>query len=1170
MAGRNRPYKSLQTWGIGVEQQDEEDARILELVNEFVDRVRDGENLSVEDYCAQHPQYAEDLAELLPALDMLEDLRPNSGDAPDRPLDLPDQIGDYLIIAEIGRGGMGVVYEAEQLSLRRRVALKVLPNVTPSEVARVRFQREARAAARLHHTNIVPVFEVGQEGDQLFYAMQLIQGQGLDVIIDELKTVKANREPESAATDTTASGRESGVRSTVEHNFAVTSGLTNLSSGDQTSNFGRQTFFRSVAELISQAASGLEYAHERSVIHRDIKPSNLLLDPDGVLWITDFGLAKTTNDDATLTNTGDYLGTLRYMSPERFRGECELSADVYALGITLYEFVLQQPAFEANDRLRLIYQINNLEPRTPRSVDARVPRDLETIILKSIDKDPAKRYLTAEEFSLDLHRFINDEPIAARRLTPLERLSRWSRRNRSLAAAIAGVVVLLIVMAVGAMWAAVRESGLRIDAQTSAGLATSAQKKAEDALVKVEEARRAEKMARQSSEAAERRARAALGDAEAARNLAEERRMQVQRNSYHSEFNLAGRLLGVPGGRKKIQQIVSRWKDAPEITSLIGWEWYLLSESTRPDGLVVDGIEEASAVEWSHDGKFFAVASEDGITIIDANTGSAVGASMKDHTGRINAIAWQPKGTLIAAGTGDSAVKLWNVSTRKVVREISDAFEGSVSQVAWGDSGNRLAFSVDGAGIFLLDSLSDPDSKPELLPDSPTFLRYLEWSPDKSHLAAGTWFQNWMSIYDITSRQPVGEKLRATRFIWDGQNSVATKIHANAAGRIDILDGPSGLRTKVLMGHTQWARTLDFSPDYKTMVSGGSDQKVHVWNLDTGRTERTFAEHEHELTAVRFSPTGKQVVSISNDSVRLWDTSQPEKELFENSGDLESRDSIRELRVSDLAWHPDGNLLASSSFDGYARIWDVAQQRLAQRYDALSHSVAWSPNGERLAIGSTRGLLVADPTTSDEPRLGEYGGAVDWNANGSLIGAATGIPGGSPLVRVFEYPSLKMTLEWAGQPEACAWHPHDPTLFVFHSRDHLVVVKNGEITHELPAHGSLVREMSWSHDGSQLATGGDNAEVKIYDIPSGQHKVLNGHNSAVWAIDWHPGGKRVASGSTDGTIRIWETESWQETLTLSGGDTAVSAVAWSPDGRRLATGNQLGQIFIWDAGPSHR
>jgi serine/threonine protein kinase len=444
------------------------------LAEEFLDRRTRGERPTIGEYCERHPQHAEEIREVFEALLMVEDLKPGSSDqsesiggagfvpAPNgRRL---ERIGGYRVLREIGRGGMGVVYEAEQEALGRRVALKVLPGSSAGDAkARARFEREARAAARMHHTNIVPVFDVGQGDGQVYYAMQMIHGQGLDLVIEELKGLRdASNAPSPeksiaasliagrfAREDLAGTDRDGKPAADVEatadytgeaHGSAILPGQSELSSAQS----NRRAYFRSVAQIGHQTASALSYAHARGVVHRDIKPSNLLLDAAGVVWITDFGLAKT--GDLGMTASGDILGTIRYMAPERFRGHCDARSDTYALGLTLYELLTLHPAFAHDDRLQLIEQIRRAEPAPPRTLDRKVPRDLETIVLKAIDKDPKRRYQSADELGEDLQRFLADEPVHARRIWLPERFARWVRRNPVVAGLTAGI---FLVMAVG-------------------------------------------------------------------------------------------------------------------------------------------------------------------------------------------------------------------------------------------------------------------------------------------------------------------------------------------------------------------------------------------------------------------------------------------------------------------------------------------------------------------------------------------------------------------------------------------------------------------------------------------------------------------------------------------------------------------------------------------------
>lgn len=476
------------------------------LADEFIARQRAGEKPTIDEYCAQHPELADEIREVFPALVVMEQVAPATADldASDRSFTSPDQqpiesIGDYRLLRELGRGGMGVVYEAEQGSLGRRVALKVLPrHIAKDEKARLRFQREARAAAKMHHTNIVPVFEVGHENEYSFYAMQLIKGQGLDHVIADLRELRnesadagsgkvvsrkadagpadrslaqslmsghfepgrfsdgsdasqpdeiANSDDDPALKETIVAGRGSTVS-------AVLPGKGELSTAED----NRRAYFHSVAEIGLQAARAMSYAHARGITHRDIKPSNLILDTAGVVWITDFGLAHT--GESSMTQTGDILGTIRYMSPERFKGQCDNRADVYSLGLTLYEMLVLKPAFESPDRLRLIDAVTKTEVASPRSADPRIPRDLETIVLKACDKDPRRRYQSADDMADDLQRFVSDEPILARRASTAERVARWSRRNPWLATAVSVTAAALIAVAGISMAAAQTQATL--------------------------------------------------------------------------------------------------------------------------------------------------------------------------------------------------------------------------------------------------------------------------------------------------------------------------------------------------------------------------------------------------------------------------------------------------------------------------------------------------------------------------------------------------------------------------------------------------------------------------------------------------------------------------------------------------------------------------------------
>jgi serine/threonine protein kinase len=439
------------------------DALLERLAEEFVERHRRGERPPLSEYADRHPDLAAEIRDLFPALVKIEHLKPVGGDltgdfvGENRPADgrTPEHLGEYRILREVGHGGMGVVYEAEQESLGRHVALKVLPRQALLKTTYLeRFRREAKAAARLHHTNIVPVFGVGECDGTHYYAMQFIRGEGLDLVLNDLRRLRAAPAlpPEESVAHSLLTGRFAepaapaaegpSAASSVATKIEGAHGSSTLSAGGSDGHY-----FRGIARVGLQVADALAYAHRQGILHRDIKPSNLLLDEEGTVWITDFGLAKAEGAD-DLTHTGDIVGTVRFMAPERFDGRSLPQSDVYSLGLTLYEFLTLRPAFDDTNKARLVEKVLHEPPVAPRKIDPRVPRDLETIVLKCLAKEPAERYTTAGVLAEDLRRYLADRPIKARRTPWHERTWRWCRRNPVLACLLAAVALLVSLVAV--------------------------------------------------------------------------------------------------------------------------------------------------------------------------------------------------------------------------------------------------------------------------------------------------------------------------------------------------------------------------------------------------------------------------------------------------------------------------------------------------------------------------------------------------------------------------------------------------------------------------------------------------------------------------------------------------------------------------------------------------
>jgi WD40 repeat protein/serine/threonine protein kinase len=1196
------------------------------LAEEFADRYRRGERPALKEYTEKFPELANEIRELFPALVEMEQVEEDReealGQGGPAKMAPPHQVGDYQLVRKVGRGGMGVVYEAEQISLGRRVALKILPQSAPRDGhALERFKREARAAARLHHTNIVPVFEVGQDGATWYYAMQFIQGQSLDEVIEELCRLRTasranedreggNREggapggpflslarpeprppgpsssvnkiaqslltgqfnpqdpevaapppsqaaaPEAPAEQIVDPGPPPGLGAADSNrtelgvsSSAVLPGQQQLSSVHS----DHQHYFVSVARIGQQVAQALAYAHARGIVHRDIKPSNLLLDTAGVVWVTDFGLAKTEDDG--ITGTGDLVGTLRYMAPERFRGECDVRADVYALGLTLYEMLTLRPAFVASDRLRLIELVRRQDPVRPRSVDRRIPRDLETIVLKAIDKDLRRRYQSADDLAEDLRRFLADEPIRARRTSGVERSFRWCRRNPTVAALLAAVAALLLAGAGVASFFAVRAEDQARQANANA-LAARAN----------EDQARQEKRA---AEAARREAEGARSTALKARDEADAARRELQQNLYYAEMNFAGQAAEAVGGIRRVAELLAHWRPTGTEPDRRGWEWYYLrglgERATHTLSLHAGPVQ---AVRWSPDGQRLASAGKDSTVVLwDAATGREV-ATLRGHAGPVQAVSWSPDGRRLASAGHDKTVRVWDAPTGREIFRLY-GHTAPVQGVCWSPDGQRLASTGLDLTIRFWDGATGRPTACIARAHDGSWPLAVSWSPDGKHLASTSWnpiFKIWDAATGREVARLSGHKNGVLAVSW----SPDSKRLASASWdqTVRVWDAATAREVLARLRHVAWVRAVHWSPDGKRLASAGGDGAVKVWDALTGRETETLAGHTGEVLAVNWNRASNRLASAGDDgTIKLWDAAlrQPPA-LGQGYGN----------QVFGVAWSPNGGRLAVVAKDLTIKVWDVntGRERAALRgHTDWINGVAWSPDGRLASTGLDQTIRIWDVNKGKEivtlrgQRMQRFF-AVAWSPDGRRLAGA----GWDPAIEIWDVRTWRRTATLRGHTSnrifAVHWSP-DGRRLASACDDYTARVwdaATGKEVLTLSGHRGEVWDVVWSPDGRRLATASWDQTLKTWNAATGKEiATLRGHSGVVMSASWNIDSRRLASASQDRTVKVWDAGTGKEVLTLRGHANGVSAVSWSPDGLRLASAGKDQTLKVWDA-----
>jgi eukaryotic-like serine/threonine-protein kinase len=1111
--------------------------QLADLLEQLTQRIMAGEAVDLDSCLRAHPRHADQLRQFFPAMRVLADLGQTAGSggtpsgetSPDK-LPITGVLGDYRILREIGRGGMGIVYEAEQISLGRRVALKVLPFAAVLDPRQLqRFQNEARAAASLRHRNIVQVFSVGCERAVHFYAMEYIEGQTLADMIRELQLgedTTHSRGTDATVTPSQTVGRDSDTSRVDTDRIPQAAIDTDRSSRNS-------AFFRMVARLGMQAAEALDHAHQMGVVHRDIKPSNLLIDTTGNLWISDFGLAQT-QAGANITVTGDVLGTLRYMSPEQAQGNHRIldhRTDIYSLGVTFYELLALRPPFDSSDRHAVIHQIIDGEPPSPRRWNPTIPRDLETIVLKAMAAEPSERYDTAQALADDLRRFAADEPIQARRASFVEHASKWSRRHRPL---VWSIFVLAILGAIGATASALLIA--REHRETLAAYDEKAQQ-----LV-------ATQLAEQAAREQEQLAIAQKDDADRQRDVSEQ-------NLYVAHMRLAQ--------RDWEQSQISRLHDMldshiPESgrPDLRGWEWYYYLSLCHTDTLIFRGHNAlVGAVAWSPDGTRLASADGTGrIQMWDPATGQSVLPPHEDVSDIVWTLAWSPDSQRLASGGDDRVVTIWDAATGKQLSTFR-ALSEKVMSVAWSPDGARLAAGDIDHTVKVWNTADGT----ELL-DLAGKARYpVSWSPDGKRLATGNVNSCDIQIWESATGRALntlaagGEDLLAVAWSPDG-----TRLASGHLGNwARVWDTATGQELRKLQ-HAGSVSSVAWRRDGKQLATATWAQNVNVWDATTGEQTICLRGHRGRVLCVTWSPDGQRLASSGVDqTVRVWDAvPRQEDRVMERAG------------AAGLSWSPDGTRLASVG-GGRLKIWIAITGQELWSQELAGKLVAWSPAGRHLAVTTSDGTIVLDAETHERivtlPHVGFD--AISWSPDGRRLACAAS---GEFAAEIWEVPSGEKVLSRnlaSALPtvRAMAWSP-DGTRIASAQGETITIwdAATGKTLTELrgPSAFRPIYCVAWSPDSTRLVSGGWDETIKLWDTSNGAELLaLVGHTGSVRNVQWTKDGKRLASASLDGTIRIWDPWKGQELISLAG-----SRVAWSPDGQRLASvGDPDGTITIKDA-----
>ncbi len=984
--------------------------------------------------------------------------------------------GDYEIHRPLGRGGMGVVYMARQISLNRPVALKMVRSGILSDESELRrFQNEAEAIALLDHPGIVKVFEVGTHGHQRFLSMQLLEGGTLS---DRLETYLAD--------------------------------------------------FEMAARFVIEAADAIQHAHMRGILHRDLKPSNVLIDSKGKPCITDFGLAKFMRAENEMTASGEILGTPSYMSPEQAagnRGSISVATDVYGLGAILYAMITGSAPFSEGSVVSTLDAVRNQPPVSPRKRNAGIPYDLELICLKCLEKRTEDRYSTAEALADDLNRWVAGEPVSVRAPGTVERIAKWARRKPTLAAAWSLGLLSLSFGGLGsaAAWNWRAASVARDFESLARNEAETARDGFRIANVELSKARSTAERLLNRSERVEygRSIEVALQEwqrnrAGSARKLLDATRpelrgwewnyvdrlcnsdlMRVQAHEAHCDmatFSRDGSLIVSSGGDGTVR--IWRAADGSEIRTIRIPEVRLRYAS-------LDGAAK----------RLITACSDNSVRIWDVAAGTEI-RKIEGLGERILSAAFAPAGDRILATDEDKTIRVWDVATGSIIL----GFPAEANWAAFSPDGSRIVAARSDQTATVHDSKTG-ETKLTLKGHS-DIIGFATFSPDGSKIltssgddTARLW--NASTGAEILTLKGHTQNVAASGFSPDGSKIVTASMDGSAR----IWNANTGEMQRMIRGHTGFVWSASFAPDGKRVLTSGFDGTFRIWNPDFDAESIGVPGQNQATMAAAFGTNGSEIISSSEDGVvkirnsrtlverlsisanaPVWNCSfTPDGSLFAFNSNTEIiiHDARSGRGTMTLAGHSepvirmqfarDGSKLVSTDIEGTTIVWDLTNGkpiRSAKQISANSYSTALSPDGTRI-LGVSSNVSIQDTVTGEQ-------------------------------VASFPAPSETADL--------CDFSPDGKRIFIVSEQVvHVIDATTGASVSKIAGHTDVVRHARFSPDGTRLATASQDNTIKIWDTVSGAEVLsLAGHSHYVNSVEFSPDGRRIVSTSWDGSIKIWD------------------------------------------------